>query len=157
MIDLLALLKLQGSKCVFNQFCCACRGHHCERHSGDAVQLLALCTRGDFGSWYHLKNSNVQQIPSYKSLLGETLMLQMHRVPCPLEIWFFPAPWILWASFHLAMGHSESMLKTAECNFGLPYERFWSKKREAEFLRSSAVGKCMDWCTRWGDASNALL
>lgn len=54
---------------------------------------------------YHLENANIQQISSYKSLLGRTLMLQMNRVPYVLEMWLFPAPWTLWASCHLAMGH----------------------------------------------------
>lgn len=35
---------------------------------------------------------NVQQMSSYRNLLGRTSMLQMHTVPCALEIWLLPCP-----------------------------------------------------------------
>lgn len=148
MIDLLALLKLQGSKCAFNQFCCACRGHLCEWYPGDAGQLLALCRKGNFGSWYHLKNANVQQMPSHKSLLGRTLVLQMQSAMCFGNFVFSSS---LDTVKSLSPGNGSlqrTCPKLLSENYGLPYERFWSKKRKSEFLRRSVVGKCMDWCTR---------
>lgn len=56
MIDLLALLKLQGSKCTFNQFCCVSQRSSLWVGSWRCFRLLLLYRKADFRSQDDLKN-----------------------------------------------------------------------------------------------------
>lgn len=63
-----------------------------------------------------LRMQNVQQMSSYRNLLGRTLMLQMHAVPCALEMWLLPlSPGHHEHPFTWQLVTGESTLNTAGC------------------------------------------
>lgn len=64
------MLAEAAGKCTFNQFCCVCRGHHCEWAPGDVAQLL-LCRKAHFRSRYYLENAKCPTNLSLQEPIGK--------------------------------------------------------------------------------------